>query len=183
MWGCLLMLPWSPSWSTVGPHRQRRLRQPSWGEWKVVHAAVLSIILESEKMLGPKAICLMPGTFPWCSSHSSPCCLRVDTGGAVKRWLPDPAPAAAGAVTLPVADWGGWWANLVYLCLWPEPRMLHAAPLFSFPQLLLLASDLFLCFMSPGISCIKGQDSLKASLLWFRAWCEVIFPPAQQVFF
>lgn len=83
MWGCLLKLPWSPCWNMLGLCRQRGVLQHNPGEWKVVQATLISITLEPEKILGPKAICLMPGAFPWCSSHSSPCCLRADAGGAV----------------------------------------------------------------------------------------------------
>lgn len=162
------MLPWSPCWNTVGLCAGC---SPAQGEWKVVHATGISIILESEEMLGPKAICFLLVLFPGALHilpHVASVLMQQEQCQPRRRWLPDPALAAAGAVTLPVADWGGWWANLVCLCPWPEPMMIHAAPPFPFPQLQLLASALFSCFMSLGINCIKDQDSLKASLLVFQ---------------
>lgn len=162
------------------------IQQTTWGGWKVVQATVISIILESGKMLGPKAICLMPGAFPWCSSHCSPCCPRADAGGAVsaqEKEAPSPSSGCSPCCDFACGSWDGWWANLVYLCPWPGLRMIHAAPPFPFPfppcpcSWHLPSSHVF---TSLGISCIKGQDSLKASLL--VVCYKVIFPPAQHFF-
>lgn len=69
-------------------------------------------------------------------------------------------------------DFHSWQAVIAHGALLPEPRMHPAASPSPFPQLVLWASALFLCFMSLGISCMKAQDSLKAvalamqSLVW-----------------
>lgn len=171
----------APSETWVGPCRQRGVHQPGWVEVKG-HPCCSNIhnVGALEKMLVPKVICLVPGTFPRCFSHSSARHLQGWYGRSIVSPGKHNFPAQLQlqpVLWLPAAGRDGWWASLVDLCLLPEPRMLHAGPPSPFPWLVLWASALYSCSMSLGIGCIKGQNDLKAAALVIQSfeWADFSF--------